>query len=146
MASGLGLDPQCLEETNALVKGRKYRAIVLRINDKMTSVEVERVLPTVPGSVKAAYMELTKSLPANDCRFFIYDFEFEMQGITKNKVVFILWSPEYSKVRSKMIYAASQEGVLTALDGISRQMQATDLDELSYDYVAAHLRQHTAGY
>uniref|UniRef100_A0A7S1XF39 ADF-H domain-containing protein n=1 Tax=Compsopogon caeruleus TaxID=31354 RepID=A0A7S1XF39_9RHOD len=146
MASGVGVDQQCIVDTQHLVKERKYRAVILKINDSMTLVEVEKTFPVAHGDAKTHYMEVAKTLPEDDCRYLVYDFEYEMQGINKNKVVFLLWSPECSKVKSKMIYASSQEGVVNALQGISRQLQATDVDELDYAHIAKHLKQHTASY
>lgn len=55
--------------------------------------------------------------------------------VTKSKICLILWSPEYSRVRSKMIYAASQEAVASKMADVQRQLQATELEELEYGVI-----------
>uniref|UniRef100_A0A6T6CIG9 ADF-H domain-containing protein n=1 Tax=Compsopogon caeruleus TaxID=31354 RepID=A0A6T6CIG9_9RHOD len=148
MASGVAVDPKCVEEFQALVRSRKYRGLVMKINDEMTSIGVERTLSPIQqgDKVDAKWTEFTKTLPENDCRYIVYDFEYEMQGIKKNRVIFMLWSPEYSKVKSKMIYASSQEGCVNAMEGIQRQLQSCDMDEMAYEYIANQLKQFTASY
>eukprot|EP00179_Madagascaria_erythrocladioides_P027586 CAMPEP_0198352964 /NCGR_PEP_ID=MMETSP1450-20131203/109417_1 /TAXON_ID=753684 ORGANISM="Madagascaria erythrocladiodes, Strain CCMP3234" /NCGR_SAMPLE_ID=MMETSP1450 /ASSEMBLY_ACC=CAM_ASM_001115 /LENGTH=148 /DNA_ID=CAMNT_0044059055 /DNA_START=82 /DNA_END=528 /DNA_ORIENTATION=+ len=148
MASGVAVDPKCIEEFQALVRSRKYQGVVMKINDAMTSIDVERTVPVNASGDDAAakWSDFAKSLPENDCRYCVYDFEYEMQGIKKNRVIFLLWSPEGSKVKSKMIYASSQEGCVNAMEGIQRQLQSCDDDEMKFDYIANQLKQHTASY
>jgi cofilin len=59
------------------------------LNDNNTSVVVDKVAgPT------ATYQEFVKELPANDCRYAVFDFEFEAKdgdGGKRNKILFILW-------------------------------------------------------
>mmetsp|Transcript_2347 Transcript_2347/g.5405 ORF Transcript_2347/g.5405 Transcript_2347/m.5405 type:complete len:146 (-) Transcript_2347:112-549(-) len=145
MASGVAVDPKCVEAFQALVKDRKYRGVCFSINDTMTNVDVDKTFEPMDGG-QAAWEEFAKTLPENDCRYCVYDFEYEMQGIKKNRVIFLLWSPEYSKVKAKMIYASSQEGVVNSMEGIQRQLQATDEDEISYTYICNQLKAHTASY
>jgi len=60
---------------------------------------------------------------------------FQQPTVTKSKICLILWSPEYSRVRSKMIYAASQEAVASKMPDVQRQLQATELEELEYGVI-----------
>lgn len=146
MASGVEVDPKCLETVKSLIKDRKYRCIVFKINDEMTQVQVEKTFPPADSSPKEDWDDFKKDLPESDCRYFVYDFAFEHQGATKQRVLFALWSPENSKIRSKMIYASSQEGVSNKVEGIQRALQCTDADDIEYEAIAKKLAAHTAGY
>jgi cofilin len=147
MSSGVAVDPKIVTAFQGLVKERKFRAAVFKINDEMTAVQLDKTLPTEEtGQSKADWTAFTKGLPDNDCRYAAYDFKYEHQGALKTKIIFLLWSPEYSKVRSKMIYASSQEGVVQKLEGIQRQLQVTDRDDLEYESISKQLAAMTAGY
>ncbi|KAA8494053.1 Cofilin [Porphyridium purpureum] len=131
MSSGVAVDPSCIESFNGLKK-RDVRAVVMKINDGMTKIEVEKTMPTGSGDVgtaEAEWKECIDSLPENDCRFLLYDFLYEHQGLPKSKIVFLKWAPETAKIKSKTIYASSQEGCLNQMEGVGRQLQATDEDE-----------------
>lgn len=146
MASGVAVNKKCIDTLNSIIKGRKYRAVVLKINDDMTEVQVDNTHDPSDGSPLQEWDAFRKTLPGSDCRFVVYDFTFEHQGAMKNRLFFLLWSPEASKVRSKMIYASSQEGVVNKLDGIQRQLQCTDAEELAYPEIVKQLAAHTVGY
>lgn len=146
MASGVAVHKKCVETFNSIVKERKFRCVVLKINDDMTEVQVDQTHGPSDGNPKSEWEYFRKTLPKSDCRYVIYDFTFDHQGATKNRIFFLLWSPEISKVRSKMIYASSQEGVVNKLEGIQRQLQCTDDDDLAYDVIVKQLAAHTAGY
>lgn len=145
MASGVAVDPKCVEVFKQL-KERKNRCVVFKINEGMTAIEVEKTLPLSGGSPKDDWEEFTKALPESDCRYIAYDFAYEHQGAPKQRILFVLWSPEYAKVRPKMIYASSQEGVVNKLEGVQRQLQCTDSEELEYAAISKQLAAHTAGY
>lgn len=146
MASGVAVDPKCVSVFKEMVKDRKFRGAIFKINDTMTEVSVDKTYPIGTGDHKADWNDFKKSLPENECRYGAYDFTYMHQGAAKTKILFVLWSSEYSKVRSKMIYASSQEGVVNKLEGVQRQMQCTDADELEYDVISKQLCAHTAGY
>lgn len=139
---------------NELKLNRKYRYIVYRLNDDLTSVVVERA---VQGT--ADYDAFVSSLPENDCRWVVYDFEFQKSPAEgqRNKLIFIAWynsidhnhglfltrfrSPETSKIKQKMVYASTKEGFKKRLVGVGVEVQATDFSEISYDAVLEKARQ-----
>jgi cofilin len=146
MASGVAVQNEIVMAFQKLVKERKFRGAMFKINDKMTHVQLEKTYGPASGNAKAQWNEFIHDLPESDCRYAAYDFSYDHQGTQKNKVIFMLWTGEGSKVRSKMIYASSQEAVVRALEGVQRQLQCTDEDEISYDVIAKQLIAHTAGY
>lgn len=44
-------------------------------------------------------------------------------------------SPTASRIRAKMLYATSKDGLRRALDGISYEVQATDPTEMGFDVI-----------
>lgn len=133
MASGIAVLDECTTAFKELLKDRKHSAVVLKISDDLSSVVVDKTLPpNEAGTAEASYKKFLETLPESDCRFAIYDFEYVVSDITKNRVVMILWSPDSSKVKSKMMYASSKQAVLNTLEGIQTQVQGTDFDEVGY--------------
>eukprot|EP00168_Porphyra_purpurea_P010111 TRINITY_DN248_c0_g1_i13.p2 TRINITY_DN248_c0_g1~~TRINITY_DN248_c0_g1_i13.p2 ORF type:complete len:143 (-),score=46.18 TRINITY_DN248_c0_g1_i13:351-779(-) len=136
MASGIAVNDQCIKEYQALSRSRTHRAVILKINDDMSEVVVDSILPKSQGDHEGDWKDFVKLLPASDCRYVVVDFEWKDQPtVTKSKICLILWSPEYSSVRSKMIYAASQEAVASKMADVQRQLQATELEELEYGVI-----------
>ncbi|OEL15782.1 Actin-depolymerizing factor 2 [Dichanthelium oligosanthes] len=81
-----------------------------------------------------SYEEFTDSLLADECRYAIYDFDFVTEeNCQKSKIFFIAWSPDTSKVRSKMLYASSKNRFKRELDGTQVKLQATDPIEMSLE-------------
>ncbi|KAL2500727.1 Actin-depolymerizing factor 4 [Forsythia ovata] len=71
------------------------------------------------------------SLPADEYRYAVYDFDFVTEeNCQKSMIFFIAWSPDNSRVRSKMIYASSKDRFKRELDGIQVELQATDPTEM----------------
>lgn len=146
MASGVAVNPNVITTFQSLVKERKYRAAVFKINDAMTEVQLEKTYPPGSGNAKAEWAAFAAELPKGECRYAAYDFSYQHQGTTKTRIIYMLNSPEGAKVRQKMIYASTQEGVVKKLEGVQRQMQCTDPEELEYESIAKLLIAHTAGY
>ncbi|KAI8001303.1 Actin-depolymerizing factor 7 [Camellia lanceoleosa] len=49
------------------------------------------------------------------------------ENCQKSRIFFIAWSPDTSRVRSKMIYASSKDRFKRELDGIQVELQATEI-------------------
>lgn len=140
MASGIAVNDSCIKEYSALSRSRTHRAVILKINDDMSEVIVDGILPKSKGDHEGDWKDFVKMLPEADCRYAVVDFEWKDQPtVTKSKICLILWSPEYSRVRSKMIYAASQEAVASKMADVQRQLQATELEELEYGVIKSQV-------
>lgn len=57
------------------------------------------------------------------------------EGGDRNKILFIVWAPENAKVKEKMLITSSKDAVKKKLVGISKEIQATDLSEVSLQAV-----------
>ncbi|CAK7335515.1 unnamed protein product [Dovyalis caffra] len=130
-ASGMAVKDECKLRFLELKAKRSYRFIVFKIEEKIQQVVVETL-----GEPQQSYDDFTASLPANECRYAVYDFDFTTdENVQKSKIFFVAWSPDTSKIRSKMLYASSKDRFRRGLDGVQVELQATDPSEMSLDIV-----------
>ncbi|XP_057977610.1 actin-depolymerizing factor isoform X3 [Malania oleifera] len=130
-ASGMAVHDECKLKFLELKAKRNYRFIVFRIEEKIQQVTIEKL-----GNPDESYDDFAASLPPNECRYAVYDFDFTTdENCQKSKIFFIAWSPDTSRVRSKMLYASSKDRFKRELDGIQVELQATDPSEMSLDIV-----------
>lgn len=146
MASGVAVNTKCIDVFNKIVTQRQHRCAVFKVNKEMTEILLEKTFNPGTSDVVKEWEEVTKTLPKDDSRYITCDFTYEHQGAQKQRLLFILWSPETSPVRSKMVYAASQEGFSNQLKGVQRSLQCMDEEDMEYGVIAKQLAQHTAGY
>ncbi|RVW98706.1 Actin-depolymerizing factor 1 [Vitis vinifera] len=130
-ASGMAVHDDCKLKFLELKAKRTYRFIVFKIEEKQKQVVVEKV-----GEPAQSYEDFTASLPADECRYAVYDFDFVTEeNCQKSRIFFIAWCPDSSRVRSKMIYASSKDRFKRELDGIQVELQATDPTEMGLDVI-----------
>ncbi|KAK4792229.1 hypothetical protein SAY86_022664 [Trapa natans] len=128
-ASGMAVEDECKLKFLELKAKRNYRFIIFKIEGQ--NVVVEKL-----GSPQETYDDFAASLPADECRYCVYDFDFTTdENCQKSKIFFIAWSPDSSKVRNKMVYASSKDRFKRELDGIQVELQATDPSEMSMDII-----------
>lgn len=66
---------------------RTYRFIVYKIEEKQKQVIVEKV-----GEPGQGYEDFTACLPADECRYAVYDFDFlTEENVPKSRIFFIAW-------------------------------------------------------
>ncbi|KAG5381404.1 hypothetical protein IGI04_032874 [Brassica rapa subsp. trilocularis] len=130
-ASGMHVNDECKVKFMELKAKRTYRYIVFKIDEKAQEVQIEKL-----GNPQETYDDFTNSIPENECRYAIYDFDFTTEdNCQKSKIYFIAWSPDTSRVRSKMLYASSKDRFKREMDGIQVELQATDPSEMSLDII-----------
>ncbi|KAL2892231.1 Actin-depolymerizing factor 10 [Bienertia sinuspersici] len=130
-ASGMAVNDECKLKFMELKTKRNHRFIVFKIEEKMQQVMIEKI-----GSPNETYEDFTSSLPDNECRYAVYDYDFTTnENCQKSKIFFFSWSPDTSRVRSKMLYASSKDRFKRELDGIQVELQATDPSEMAFDIV-----------
>eukprot|EP01089_Gocevia_fonbrunei_P016076 TRINITY_DN48_c0_g3_i1.p1 TRINITY_DN48_c0_g3~~TRINITY_DN48_c0_g3_i1.p1 ORF type:complete len:141 (-),score=38.14 TRINITY_DN48_c0_g3_i1:77-499(-) len=133
--SGIEVDDACVNAYNSLKMGKNVRYVEMKMNDTLTSVVVAKEVAK-KGDITAEYKEFLEQLPANEARYFIYDFEFtNADNDIRNKVAFILWAPDSASIKGKMIYTSTKDSVKKKLQGLQVEVQATDYDEISYESV-----------
>jgi cofilin len=65
---------------------KKYKYIVFNLNKDSTEIVID-------GTGNEGYEDfLDKALPVDECRWAIYDFEYEKEGAgRRNKIIFLSW-------------------------------------------------------
>ncbi|KAI3508604.1 hypothetical protein L1887_23613 [Cichorium endivia] len=130
-ASGMAVHDECKLKFLDLKAKRTFRFIIYKIEEKQKQVMVEKV-----GEPAESYEDFTACLPADECRYAVYDFDFvTAENCQKSRIFFIAWSPDTARVRSKMIYASSKDRFKRELDGIQIELQATDPTEVGLDII-----------
>ncbi|KAL0635541.1 cofilin [Maublancomyces gigas] len=127
----VGLSKECVSVFEELKLGKKIKYIIYKLGDGAKEIVVEK------KSENGDYEDFIGDLPEAECRYAIYDFEFELaagEG-TRNKICFYAWSPDDAPVRSKMVYASSKDALRRSLQGIQAEIQGTDFSEISHETV-----------
>ncbi|KAL7585135.1 actin-depolymerizing factor 7 [Lactuca sativa] len=128
-ASGMAVHDECKLKFLELKAKRTFRYITYKIEEQQ--VMIDKI-----GGSDESYEDFTNSLPADECRYAVFDFDFTTdENCQKSKIFFIAWSPDTSKVRMKMVYASSKDRFKRELDGIQVELQATDPSEMSMDII-----------
>ena len=81
----LAVNDECKLKFVELKAKRNYRFIIFKI-------ENQEVVMGNPESSDETYEDFTESLPANECRYAVYDFDFITdENCQKSKIFFIAW-------------------------------------------------------
>ncbi|XP_051121146.1 actin-depolymerizing factor 6-like [Andrographis paniculata] len=132
-ASGVAVNDECKLVFLELKARRAHRYVLFKLDDGSQQVVVDKVGPSSEN-----YEDFTNSLPMDDCRYAVFDYDFTTdENCHKSKIFFIAWSPDTAKVRTKMLYASSKDRFKRELDGIQVELQATDPSEMSWDILKA---------
>ncbi|KAK3814619.1 MAG: hypothetical protein J3R72DRAFT_461874 [Linnemannia gamsii] len=133
--SGVQVDKSCIDTYLELKTGKTLKYIIYKISDDLAKVEV------VKTSADADYDAFLADLPADDCRWAVYDFAYKSpDGGDRNKIVFYSWSPDSAKIKPKMLYASSKDGLRKVLNGLGAEVQGTDFDEVAHETVLDRIR------
>jgi hypothetical protein len=77
----------CKVKFQELKARRSFRFIVFKIDEKAMEIQVERL-----GETNQGYGDFTDSLPADECRYAIYDLDFTtVENCQKSKIFFFSW-------------------------------------------------------
>jgi len=131
MSSGVAVNDEIVTKFTELKLGHQHRFLIFKLNDTNTEVVLEK-----SGPPSATYDEFVACMPANDCRYGIFDLAFTAEdGGQRSKIVFILWAPDSAKIKSKMLFTSSKADLKKKLVGIATEVQATDASEIDYNSV-----------
>ncbi|CAH8323790.1 unnamed protein product [Eruca vesicaria subsp. sativa] len=136
--AGVHVNDDCKVAFMEMKANKTYRYILFKIDEKAQEVQIERL-----GYPDESYDDFTNSFPANECRYAIYDFDFTTEDVyQKSTIFFIAWSPDTSRVRSKMLYASSKDKFRREMAGIEVELKATNPSEMSLDILKERAREH----
>ena len=118
----------------AIFRIEKKKAIVL---DLSADANADADETTDREGDKKRFQELSTLLKTAEPRYVLYDFRFTTkEGRLINKLAFIFWCPEDSKVGDKMLYAASKDAIKKTFNGLSTEFQANDRGDFDYTLYA----------
>lgn len=83
----MAVNDECKLKFLELKAKRIFRFIVFKIDEKIQQVTIEKL-----GQPEESYDDFTASLPANECRYAVFDFDFVTdENCQKSKIFFISW-------------------------------------------------------
>ena len=134
--SGIKVTQQAVDVFQDMKHKKKYRYLVFDIDYKAGVVVLKET-----GAYDAPYDDFMETLPDADCRYGIYDYDYTNDDGCKLSVfVFVMWSPDISPIKRKMLYASTKEYFRDCLDGTSVEIQATDISEIDADAMYQKVR------
>ncbi|KAL9126128.1 MAG: hypothetical protein Q9217_004772 [Psora testacea] len=145
--SGVSVAPECITTYDELKLGKSIKYIIYRLSDDYKQIVVEDTSSDPDWeqfqqkllNAKASH----KGKEGKGPRYAVYDFQYELEGGegTRNKIVFISWSPdEGTLVFPRMTYASSKESLKSALNGVAAEVQANRDDEIEYATILNDIR------
>ncbi|KAL2937116.1 Actin-depolymerizing factor 5 [Bienertia sinuspersici] len=85
--SGMKVTDECKNSFMEMKWKKVHRYIVFKIDEKSGGFTVDKV-----GSAGEGYDDLAASLPDDDCRYAVFDFDFvTVDNCRKSKIFFIAW-------------------------------------------------------
>lgn len=85
-SSGVSANADCLTVFQDLKLRKKYKYIIFILNKEKTEIIVEKT------STSTDYDDFIADLPENECRWGVYDLEFQKEdGGQRNKIIFYQW-------------------------------------------------------
>lgn len=130
--SGITLHEDCILRYNELKQDHSLRFLILRISPDYTNIIVDKTAPP-----SATWEDFERALPQDDCRYGFFDFEFEKDGERRKKIIILIWCPDSSKIKHKMLYCAARDTMTNKLVGWDRMLDATDPCEMAKEQALA---------
>lgn len=135
MSSGVAVQQAVSDRFQEIKLKHCYRYMLCKLTDDLKEICVEKC-----ADKNASYDEFLRDMQAarsaGECRYAVYDAEYTTSnGQQRNKLVFILWAPEDAKLKQKMVYTSSKDAIKKKVEGIAKEIQATDNDEISWEHV-----------
>ena len=135
--SGVTIEDECVKCFNDMKIRHDKRYIIYRITDDQTKICVDKV-----GDKTETYEDFRRQLlEADGPRYAIVDYEFKKveTGQVQDKLIFVFWCPDTSKIKMKMVYASSKDSLVKPLNGIAKIIQANDAEAIDECEVQAIL-------
>lgn len=129
--TNIPIDKECSTEFTKLNMHKAYRFIIFGMDDNFSKIQI-----LTKGDINSSHEDMIKLLPKDDCRYVVYSVDFEVKdGGKRNKTVFIGWSPDSAKVKTKMIYTSSKKAFKKALPGSMIDVQANSLEQVTWNSI-----------
>ncbi|XP_034464685.1 non-muscle cofilin 1-like [Hippoglossus hippoglossus] len=145
MASGV----KCSDEVMVL-----YNEMRLVKNDSNQQERIRLVVFEVKGSFiepttvlrqkdlndeENVYKVFLAQMPKDKCRYLLYDCHYTTQDSPKEELVLVMWTPDTSTCKDKMIYASSKQYIKHAIGGAKHTMEFNDNSDYEISAFAKEL-------
>eukprot|EP01061_Rhynchopus_euleeides_P012966 TRINITY_DN2277_c0_g1_i1.p1 TRINITY_DN2277_c0_g1~~TRINITY_DN2277_c0_g1_i1.p1 ORF type:complete len:138 (+),score=78.27 TRINITY_DN2277_c0_g1_i1:123-536(+) len=131
--TGVSCGADCVDKFEALKTKQAFQGLEFKIDGSTIVVGKE----FAKGATWEDYLE---ALPKDEARYFVWDFSFEDEGVSKSKILFITWNPDSGKVKTKMLYSGSKDALKKKIEGGLIEVQANGLDDLTKEEIAARAK------
>lgn len=104
----------------------------MKMDPKTLTVSLDQVLPS--GTTHDEIAQALHKIP--ECRIAIFHFTYKTaDGQERTKSIYLLWAPGVASLKERTVYAAFNVHVRSKLEGVSFEMQASDVSELVHEDV-----------
>merc|ERR1712087_451790 len=133
MSSGVEVSEECVKVfTEMKTKKTKTRAILFKVSDCKTKIEVDSIIEKDDNDQRTQYEEIIRQLPEAEGRYIVWDLLIAGKSGTENdKLVFMSWCPDKSNVKVKMIFASSKDALKKKLR-MPNSIDCADKDDCDY--------------
>ncbi|SBT79541.1 actin-depolymerizing factor 2, putative [Plasmodium malariae] len=125
MVSGVRVSEECIYEFNKLKVKHLHKYMIFRIeNCEEIIVDILEQDPDLKSLDDiiigiSNHLKKTEYMPIPT-----------PEGVLRNKIYFIFWSPDSARAKEKMLYASSKESLVRKINGIFKSFEITcDLEE-----------------
>ena len=126
------IDNGAVEALNGLSK-RTIKWVILAIPEGKDSECVLESSGTPTDSEEADFEAFRAKVPADKCRWLVYDLGFMKNGVNNNKIVFAGYVPDAcTKMAEKFPYAQHKDDIKSKCAQINKDLQVNDHDDLTY--------------
>ena len=136
--TGIPTETECVSEYTAMKLNKaKYAYLIFGMDKDYSKIQISK-----KGEENASYDEFVAELPLDDCRYAVVNIKFSLEdGGEREKLLFIQWSPNKAKLKSKMLYSTSKEDFKKQLNGVAIELQANGPEEVTFDEALAKCMQ-----
>jgi len=130
--SGVSVDDAIKSAFEDMKHGKKTkRYIQMKMTDDLKKIEIEKEAPK-----SESYEDFVAQLPRDECRYALVDYPCKGAETGDREVlILIVWCPDSSKIKQKMLYASSKDAVKQVCSGVQAEIQANDFDGVSVETV-----------
>eukprot|EP01126_Amoeba_proteus_P021530 TRINITY_DN2188_c0_g1_i3.p1 TRINITY_DN2188_c0_g1~~TRINITY_DN2188_c0_g1_i3.p1 ORF type:complete len:147 (-),score=33.26 TRINITY_DN2188_c0_g1_i3:42-482(-) len=80
----------------------------------------------ISASGTGDFNEFVEALPERDARYGLFNMRYQTKtGGDRAKISFLVWAPDSSPVKARMLIASNKETVKTQLEGVAIEFQAS---------------------
>eukprot|EP01064_Diplonema_japonicum_P030198 TRINITY_DN506_c0_g1_i1.p1 TRINITY_DN506_c0_g1~~TRINITY_DN506_c0_g1_i1.p1 ORF type:complete len:155 (+),score=62.51 TRINITY_DN506_c0_g1_i1:56-466(+) len=130
--TGVTCDNDCVQKYEALKTKSTCQGIEF-------AIEGDKIIAAKEFAKGTSWADFVKSMP-NEARYYVWDFSFEDEGVSKSKLLFITWNPDSGKIKTKMLYAGSKDALKKKIEGGLIEVQANDVDDLDLELITGRAR------